>query len=168
MVLLLFQHAYIPISMWKATISLRVSWFPSGFCFLTWFSLHFIFGIYNRWICWHPHIPVIASATECYQPAMGISGELCVSSSSFISPGYIQLPGRMCNRSIHVYSVTRHEPAIISQMINIQTSPLYPNTVLKRKVPSEVKIRLGKKLLHNPRQPPQDIKSLWPLLASTP
>ena len=31
-------------------------WFPTGAFFLTQLRLHFIFGVSQRWIPWHPHI----------------------------------------------------------------------------------------------------------------
>ena len=110
MVLLLFQHIYLPISLWKLTISLRVSWFQSGNCFLTYLMLHFIFGIYQRLICWPPHIPMSALlclgksptsclGVECFQPSLDISVELCLSSPSLSSPGSVQIPGRTSHRS---------------------------------------------------------------------
>ena len=37
---------------------------------------------------------------ECFQPSLGLSDELCVSSNGFNSPGYIQVCDRMCHRSI--------------------------------------------------------------------
>ena len=42
--------------------------------------------------------------TECFQPCLGISDELCVSSSSFSSSGSIKVAGRMCCRSIQTSS----------------------------------------------------------------
>ena len=40
---------------------------------------------------------------ECFQPPLGLSGELCVSSSSFSFPGSIQVPGQTCHRLIQTF-----------------------------------------------------------------
>ena len=37
---------------------------------------------------------------ECLQPFLNISRELCVSASSFSSPGSVKVPSRMCHRSV--------------------------------------------------------------------
>ena len=37
---------------------------------------------------------------ECFQPSLGLPGELCISSSSFSSPGSIHVPDGMCHQSV--------------------------------------------------------------------
>ena len=70
MILLLLQHTYLPISMWKLTISLREGWFLSGTCFLPWLRLHFLFGVNWKWICWHPGIPINVSSINPWRVIM--------------------------------------------------------------------------------------------------
>ena len=41
-----------------------------------------------------------SSGVECFQPPLGLSGELCVYSSNFSSPGSFPFPGRICHQSI--------------------------------------------------------------------
>ena len=61
-VLLLFQHTFIPISIWRLIICTWVSFFHSGIISLIWLKLLFAFGIYQRWIiCWPPPVPLNAS-----------------------------------------------------------------------------------------------------------
>ena len=60
-VLLLFQHTFLPVSMWRLIICLRISCFWSGIFSLRWLNWLFSFGAYQRWICWHPPIPLNAS-----------------------------------------------------------------------------------------------------------
>ena len=60
-VLLLFEHTFLPISMWRLIICHRVSCFWSGIFSLRWPKHQLAFGAYHSWICWHPPIPLIAS-----------------------------------------------------------------------------------------------------------
>ena len=53
-VLLLFQHTFLPISMWMLIICPGVSCFQSGTFFLRWLKWLLTFAAYQRWICWHP------------------------------------------------------------------------------------------------------------------
>ena len=53
-VLLLLQHIFWPISMWRPIISPGVSCFQSCIFSLRWFKQHFAFGAHMRWTCWHP------------------------------------------------------------------------------------------------------------------
>ena len=68
------------------------------------------FGVYQRWICWHPPMPLNVSIItpwkhhyiwgcwgECLQPSSDVSGKLCV--ASCIGSSYIFLvSGRACQR----------------------------------------------------------------------
>ena len=47
-----FILTYIPTHLNVEAISLRVSLFQSGICFLTWLRLHFILWVIQRQICW--------------------------------------------------------------------------------------------------------------------
>ena len=38
--------------------------------------------------------------TECFQPSLGLSDKLCISSSTFSCPGSIHVPGGTCHQSI--------------------------------------------------------------------
>ena len=112
MVLLLFQHTFLPISIWMLIIYSRVGCFQSGIFSLRWLKQLFTFGVYQRWTCWHPPIPLNASiftpcnsticwslGVECLQPSLDISGKLCVSSSHISSSSTVQVSGRTCQRS---------------------------------------------------------------------
>ena len=57
----LMQHTFLPISMWRSIICPRVSCFWRGIFSLRWLKQLFAFGVYQRWICWHPPIPLNAS-----------------------------------------------------------------------------------------------------------
>ena len=59
---LLFKHSFLPISMWQLIICPREGCFWSGIFFLTLPKLHFNFGVYQRWISWHPHVPSSVSS----------------------------------------------------------------------------------------------------------
>ena len=103
--------------MWKSTISLRVSWFQTGTCFLMWFRLHFIFGVIQRWICWHHHVPinvyrfspwkVLCLGVECFQPSLYLQDELwvcsCISSTSSV-----QLSGRHVSSHLRLLILVAH------------------------------------------------------------
>ena len=73
--------------MWKLTISDGEGWFQSGIFFLIQLKQHFNFGLSWRWICWHPHIRIIAHWKIHYlwepldwlpSSILGHSGELLV------------------------------------------------------------------------------------------
>ena len=106
--------ACIPISVWKLTISPGASWFLSGTCLPTLLNLHLTFEVNQRWICWHPHVPINISVItptlpleafglNAFNHPLSLSGKLCVSFSSFSSPGSIHVPGRMCHRSVQTF-----------------------------------------------------------------
>ena len=57
-VLLLFQHRFLPISIWKLIICHGNGCFWSGIFFLTLPKQLFNFGVCQRWICWHHPIPL--------------------------------------------------------------------------------------------------------------
>ena len=100
-------------------ISMEADFFSWGLLVPEWHLLScvvwaaFIFSVTQRWISWHPHVPINVSTftswkghtsrglgVEKFQPSVEISGELYVS-SCFGSPGSIQVPGRTCYRAIH-------------------------------------------------------------------
>ena len=58
MVLLLFQHTFLSISKWRLIICPRVRCFQCGIFSLRWLKQCFTFGVFQRWICWHPPIPL--------------------------------------------------------------------------------------------------------------
>ena len=116
MVLLLFQCTFLPISMLKLIICHGDTCFQSCIFFLTLPKLHFNLGVYQRWICWHPHIPLNVSSNtpwkihylwgigvECIQPSLDVSGKLCLSSSCISSSSYVQVSGRTCHRSFQTF-----------------------------------------------------------------
>ena len=48
---LLFQHTFLPTSMWRQVICPRISCFWSGTFFLRWLRQLFAFGAFQRWTC---------------------------------------------------------------------------------------------------------------------
>ena len=61
MALLLFQHTFLPTSMWRPIICPRIRCFQSGIFSFRWLKQVFTFGVFQRWTCWHPLIPPNAS-----------------------------------------------------------------------------------------------------------
>ena len=59
--LLLFQHIFLPISMWRLIICPGVSCFWNGIFSLRWPKKFFTLWVYQRWICWYPPIPLSTS-----------------------------------------------------------------------------------------------------------
>ena len=49
-------------------------WFLSGTCFLTLLRLHFITGVSQRWICWHPNIPINVNSITPWRVYWKVSG----------------------------------------------------------------------------------------------
>ena len=98
----LFQHTFLPISMWRLIICQRVSCFWNDIFFLKLPKCLFTFEVYQRWICWHPPIPLNVSiiipwkfhylwglGIECLQSSLEVSDKLwlsssCISSSSSV------------------------------------------------------------------------------------
>ena len=111
MVLLLFQHTYLPISMWKPSLSgSAVSWMASSSsqslgCILSLGSTRG--GSAGILTCQSTSVLLyLVKSTsrclgvECSHQPLDISGKLCVSSSSFSYIASIKVPGRMCHRSV--------------------------------------------------------------------
>ena len=84
-VFLLFQHTFLPISMWRPITCHAIGWFKSGIFFLILPKQLFTFGVYQRWICWHHPIPLNVSiitpwehnnsvglGVECLQPSLTV------------------------------------------------------------------------------------------------
>ena len=76
----------------------------------------FTFGVYQRWICWHPPIPLNVSIVtpwklyylwrpcfEGIQLSLDTSGKLYLSSSCISFFSSIQVSGRTCHRSIQTF-----------------------------------------------------------------
>ena len=84
MVLLFFQHTFLPTSMWRPIICPRIGCFQNGIFCLGWLKQLFILGAFQRWTCW---------------PSLYVSGKLHVSSSCISSSGSVQLSARTCQRS---------------------------------------------------------------------
>ena len=61
MVLLLFHHTFLPISMWKLTVFHRYSWSQTGIFFLALPKQLSNFRVNWRWISWLPNIPINVS-----------------------------------------------------------------------------------------------------------
>ena len=61
MVLLLFQHTFLPTSVWRQIICPRIGCFQSGIFSLRWLRHLFTFGAFQRWTCWHLLILLNAS-----------------------------------------------------------------------------------------------------------
>ena len=57
-VLLLFQHTFPPFSMWRPIICPGVRCSQGGIFSLRWLKQLFTFGVYKRWTCWHPPVPL--------------------------------------------------------------------------------------------------------------
>ena len=89
------------------------SCFQGGIFFHMLPRLHFNLGVYQRWICWHPPVPLIVSFitpwtihyllgpwVECFQPYLDVSGKLYLSSSCIISSSSIHISGSTCLRSV--------------------------------------------------------------------
>ena len=53
MVLLFFQHTFLPTSMWRQIFCPRIGCFQSGTFFLRWLRQLFTFGAFQRWTTWH-------------------------------------------------------------------------------------------------------------------
>ena len=67
MILLLFQHTFLPISTWKLIIYHCKSWFQNVTFFLTYLKWLFNFEVNWRLICWHPHIPINVSSITAWK-----------------------------------------------------------------------------------------------------
>ena len=102
--------------MWRAILCPGVSCFWSGIFSLRWLKWLCAFRAYQRWICWHPPVPlntiIIAPWklhyipglwVECLQPSLDVSGKLCVSCSCISSSSSVQVSGRTCQRSTHTF-----------------------------------------------------------------
>ena len=74
------------------------------------------FGVYQRWICWHPPIPLSASiiyhvifatsggiGVECLQPSLDVSDMLCISSSFISSSIFVHICDRTYQRSTPMF-----------------------------------------------------------------
>ena len=61
MVLLLFQHTFLPTSMWRQIICPGINCFQSGIFSLRWLWQLFAFGAFQRWTWWHLLILLNAS-----------------------------------------------------------------------------------------------------------
>ena len=61
MVLLLFQHAFLPTSVWRLIICPRIRCFQSSIFSLRWIRQLFTFGAFQRWTWWHLLIPLYVS-----------------------------------------------------------------------------------------------------------
>ena len=61
MVLLFFQHTFLPTSMWRQIICLGIGCFWSGNFSLRWLRQLFAFGDFQRWTYWHLLILLNAS-----------------------------------------------------------------------------------------------------------
>ena len=85
MVLLFFQHTFLPTSMWRWIICPRISCFWSVTFFLRWLRQLFTFGAFQRWTCWLLLVLLNASIislwkfhclwhpwVECLQPSLGL------------------------------------------------------------------------------------------------
>ena len=53
MVLLLFQHTFLPTSMWRQIICPGISCLQNVIFSLRWLMQLFTFGVFIRWTCWH-------------------------------------------------------------------------------------------------------------------
>ena len=61
MVLPLFQHTFLPTTMWRLIICPGIRCFQSGIFSLRWLKQLFTFGAFQRWTCWHPFIQLNAN-----------------------------------------------------------------------------------------------------------
>ena len=113
MVLLFFQHTFLPTSMWRPFICPGISCFQSGTFSLSWLMWLFTFGAFNRWTYWHLLILLNASTispwklhylgVECLQPSLDYSGKLCLSSSGSSPSSSAQVSGRTCQWSTKTF-----------------------------------------------------------------
>ena len=112
-VLLLFQYTFLPISVWKLIICYVDGCFQCDIFFLTLPKQHFSFGVYQRWICWLPNVPLNVSiiipqkiwglGVECIQPSLDISGKLSLSSSYISLSSSVHVSGRKCHCLIQTF-----------------------------------------------------------------
>ena len=114
MVLLLFQHTFLPMSMWRLIICPRIRCFQSG-NFPSGGSSSFsplgsCRGGPSGNLLYHSlpallHLGISTTSgglgVECLQPSLNISGKLCVSSSCSGSSSSVQVSGRTCQRFTH-------------------------------------------------------------------
>ena len=112
---LIFQHTYLPISIWKLAVTGNVGSRVAPSFSHSWGSIS-NFGVNWRWICWHPYIQsmsallYLGNSTSLWEPCglmlltiLGHSGELCVSSLQYWFPlvlSSVQVFSRTCHRSI--------------------------------------------------------------------
>ena len=64
MVLLFFQHTFLPTSVWRQIICPRIGCFWSGAFSLRWL---FAFGAFQRWTCWHLLVLLNASIISLWK-----------------------------------------------------------------------------------------------------
>ena len=112
MVLLFFQHTFLPTSMWRQIFCLRISCFQSGTFSLRWLRQLFTFGPSRGGpagiflFCSMPALFHFGNSTacgglgvECLQPSLEFSGKLCVSSSGSGPSCSVQVSSRTCQWS---------------------------------------------------------------------
>ena len=102
--------------MWRLIICPRVGCFLSNIFSLRLLKQLFAFGAYQRWVCWHPPVPLNATllhlgnsttsgglGVEYLQPSFDVSGKLCVSYSCISSSSSIQVPDKTCQKSTQTF-----------------------------------------------------------------
>ena len=112
MVLLLFQHTFLPTPVWRQIICSGIRCFQSGTFSLRCLRQHFTFGpsrggpagifsFHSIPALLHLGISTTSGGlgVEYLQPSLDVSGRLCVSSSCISSSGSAQVSGRTCQRS---------------------------------------------------------------------
>ena len=70
MVLLFFQHTFLPTSTWKQIFCTGVGCFWSGTFFLRWLRQLFTFGAFQRWTSWHLLILLNANNISLWKPQL--------------------------------------------------------------------------------------------------
>ena len=88
--ILLFQHAFLPTSVWRLIICPWMRCFQSGIFSLSWLRQPFTSGALQRWICLHLlnllnastiHVGISTTSwglgVECVQPSLDVSCKLC-------------------------------------------------------------------------------------------
>ena len=114
MILLLIQHTYLSIPMWKLAIYHREGRFQNGIFFLIYLKQCFKFEVTLRWICCHPHIPIsfgiIHLGESTTSGSLGVKdfNPLWTYKVRYISPycmsppSSVQVSDKVCDRSIQI------------------------------------------------------------------